>query len=715
MTSSSSAAIGAPSRLEGASVSLIAFLRRELAPFPGRATATLRIVLACVVVLVLCMTLRVPEAYLSVWFVFKVALEESGETLLIGIVALAAITVAIAVSLVLLFVAMDQPALRFCLIGVTAAAAFFLRRVFVIGPAGFVLGLVPTVVLTLPDFMPTAERAVRLTLWLWPVFGLGIAAAVAANLWIAPSDPASLLREELVRRVRAAEDAIAARLGARPDAPAVAPLATSGITKLLGLLRSTELVHPSLRTRHAQQSALITLVDRLLTAAAALNESDIAPRAGERARLAAVANACARLRLALENGEPPSAPASGGSEIRPPEHGSALLPILVELEHVVALLQQVQGSDARSLAAAASEPERPGVFVEDAFTNAEYMRYALKGALAVLLCDLIMNALDWPGIRTCYITCMIVGLTSEGATIQKGTLRIAGALVGGAMGFLAILLLVSHMVSITSLALLVAAGSAVAAWVYVGSARISYAGVQIALAFFICVIQSFEPSWWFYTIRDRMVGIVLGNTLITLVFLGVWPVRAGTAMWIGFGSALRAMADLARVGGRSDDQAVVAREIQRLRLRAYRHFAAAQQSAEEEEFEWNPGARAGAERDRFLAATADAQAVFLTQLTIASQRPSVAPADLPGGVVAAIRRFDERVGTSLDLIAGGTATSLLDEGPDLQGALAKLSGAVSAELSRSPERTWTTQVEGRLALYRELVPRLQRLESTVLG
>jgi len=270
-------------------------------------------------------------------------------------------------------------------------------------------------------------------------------------------------------------------------------------------------------------------------------------------------------------------------------------------------------------------------------------------------------------------------------------------------------------VSITSLALLVAAGSAVAAWVYVGSARISYAGVQIALAFFICVIQSFEPSWWFYTIRDRMVGIVLGNTLITLVFLGVWPVRAGTAMWIGFGSALRAMADLARVGGRSDDQAVVAREIQRLRLRAYRHFAAAQQSAEEEEFEWNPGARAGAERDRFLAATADAQAVFLTQLTIASQRPSVAPADLPGEVVAAIRRFDERVGTSLDLIAGGTATSLLDEGPDLQGALAKLSGAVSAELSRSPERTWTTQVEGRLALYRELVPRLQRLASTVLG
>ena len=54
---------------------------------------------------------------------------------------------------------------------------------------------------------------------------------------------------------------------------------------------------------------------------------------------------------------------------------------------------------------------------------------------------------------------MIVGLTSEGATIQKGTLRIAGAIVGAAMGFLAILLVVPSMESITSLALLVAAGT----------------------------------------------------------------------------------------------------------------------------------------------------------------------------------------------------------------------------------------------------------------
>ncbi len=267
-----------------------------------------------------------------------------------------------------------------------------------------------------------------------------------------------------------------------------------------------------------------------------------------------------------------------------------------------------------------------------------------------MICYLLQSAVDWPGIRTCIITCMIVGLTSEGATIQKGTLRIAGALAGGALGFLAIMLVIPGAESITSLALLVAAGSAVAAWVYVGSARISYAGVQVAFAFFVCVIQGFAPSWYFYTIRDRMIGILLGNAVISFVFLSVWPVRAGAAMWASLGSALRAMADLARVGSRSDDQAVVAREVQGLRELAYRHFATAQQSAEEEAFEWSASRpEMDAARDRFQAATTEAQVVFLTQLAIASQRPNVAPAELSESLVVGARRFDAAVAESLDV------------------------------------------------------------------
>ena len=176
---------------------LLAFLRRELAPLPGRAIGTVRIVIACVVTLVLCMALQVPEAYLSAFVALRVVTEDAGETLLFGVVAMLALTISLAVSLLLLIIAMDQAWLRFCLVAALAALGLFLRRTFVIGALGFIIGLVGTYLMTVPDSVPDPELMVRACLWLWPVFALPIAASVAVNLLIAPSDPAKLLGEEL--------------------------------------------------------------------------------------------------------------------------------------------------------------------------------------------------------------------------------------------------------------------------------------------------------------------------------------------------------------------------------------------------------------------------------------------------------------------------------------------------------------------------------------
>src|SRR3989441_8097422 len=207
---------------------LLHFLQTELAPFPGRAIATFRVVVACSVVLVLCMTLRVPEPHLAVWMVTRVAMEESSESLLTGIVFLIALTVGLAIPLVLLTFAMDQAWLRFCLMAAMAFLGLFLRQTFVIGALGFVLGLIGVVMMTVPDFIPVPELVVRGSLWLWPVFALGIAAAVAANLLIAPTDPARLLAEEVSARLRATEDAIGRRLGLRSQDSDAMRLAEAG-------------------------------------------------------------------------------------------------------------------------------------------------------------------------------------------------------------------------------------------------------------------------------------------------------------------------------------------------------------------------------------------------------------------------------------------------------------------------------------------------------
>ena len=718
MPASQTAAIALPLRKPAARFGLIDFLRRELAPFPGRTAGTLRVVVTCVAVLVICMTLRVPEAYLSVWVVTRFAMEESSQTILTAIVFLVALTVGLAIPLVLLTFAMDQAWLRFCLMATMAALGLFLRRTFVIGALGFVIGLIGTMAMTVPDFIRDPELAVRFTLWLWPVFALGVASAAVSNLLIAPSDPEVLLRSELVARLRATEQVLAGYLGDdAPEEGEAARLAWAGVARLLVLLKSAGVAHPWVRAQEAQFGAVITLADRLVAGAAALELLSNAPlRADERQRLRRVAEDCARLSRALEARRAAEA-ARPTQDVRPPASGgSAILPVIVELENAVDLLRQALGPD-EVPAEAPSESDRRGLFAADAFTNPAYLRYALKGALAVMICYVLQSAVNWPGIRTCLITCLIVGLQSEGATIQKGTLRITGALVGGLLGFLAILFLIPGMESITSLALVVACGTAVAAWVVVGSPRISYAGVQIALAFYIGVIQGFAPTWYFYTLRDRMIGILLGNAVITAVFYFIWPVEASSAMWPSLASALRTMARLATVGSRSDDQRVVSGEVQALRTQACRDFAAAQQLADEAAFEPSAaalngrGAETRAAREQLQRIAAEAQSVLLTQLAVARQRPNVALVELPDDLVHGVRAFDAVVARSLAAIADRVEHDVTRVVPDLRLPLAAVSEVVRSSLAKIPSAEVAAQAEARLSLYGELVPRIERLAA----
>ena len=353
------------------------------------------------------------------------------------------------------------------------------------------------------------------------------------------------------------------------------------------------------------------------------------------------------------------------------------------------LRSTLESEDVPAEVAPLAEPRR--LFVPDALTNPEYLRYALKGSLAVMICYVLQSAVDWPGIRTCIVTCMIVGLTSEGATIQKATLRLSGALVGALMGFLSILLLIPGMVSITSLVLLVAAGTAVAGWVDLGSARISYAGVQIAFAFFVCVIQGFAPNWHFDTIRDRLVGILLGNVVITLVFLYVWPVDALMALRRNLAAALRTTARLATVEGETDDPAAMARSTAALRAQSDRSFGAVQQSLEEAGFE--PGVPGEGEweiRAALQRVTIDAQAVFLNQLAVARHRPDFTLDVLPPPVRAGIRRLNTAVAARLDAVADRIEGKAETPLPDLQAPLADLAGSRRV-VPGTPDRLPTSQ------------------------
>jgi uncharacterized membrane protein YccC len=175
--------------------------------------------------------------------------------------------------------------------------------------------------------------------------------------------------------------------------------------------------------------------------------------------------------------------------------------------------------------------ERPDTpfLAPDAKTNPDYIRFALKTSLAAMICYLFYTGLSWPGIHTAFITCFFVALGTAGETLHKMTLRIAGCVVGGAAALATAVWLMPHLQDVGQLALLVGAFSFVAAWVSGGGPRIYYAGWQMALCFFLCVLHSGAPSFDLVTIRDRTLGILFANLVLGVIFLEVWPVSVRDA------------------------------------------------------------------------------------------------------------------------------------------------------------------------------------------
>src|SRR5213593_3616122 len=176
-----------------------------------------------------------------------------------------------------------------------------------------------------------------------------------------------------------------------------------------------------------------------------------------------------------------------------------------------------------------SEPDGRRLLVADAFTNPAHVHFALEVTFAAMFCYIVYEAIDWSGIHTAFITCTFIALESTEATRYKGTLRIVGCVIGGALALFSIVFLMPHMETIASLVVLVACAAAIAGWVATGSERISYAGLQIAFAFFYSVFQGYAPDTDLDNVRNRVIGILFGLIVTGLVFHYIWPERATAA------------------------------------------------------------------------------------------------------------------------------------------------------------------------------------------
>src|SRR5262249_4010637 len=153
--------------------------------------------------------------------------------------------------------------------------------------------------------VPNTEAMTTFVLWLWWCITLGLGINLGVQLLLSPGDPLLLLRRALVERLRRVERlarSLVDPAARQSSSPSLTSLTVAGASEMLALLKTASLRHAWARQHHAELGALVSLVDQLVTAAAALEAAR--PMSSDRdtdARLTRVAATCAAAARALAN------------------------------------------------------------------------------------------------------------------------------------------------------------------------------------------------------------------------------------------------------------------------------------------------------------------------------------------------------------------------------------------------------------------------------
>lgn len=171
-------------------------------------------------------------------------------------------------------------------------------------------------------------------------------------------------------------------------------------------------------------------------------------------------------------------------------------------------------------------PGKPALLQPDIATNPDYHRFAIKVLIAVLATYGLYTAGGLFEIHTAMITCFYVALGTQAETVHKMTLRLVGCVMGVVAGALVLRFAMPHLTDLGHLLLIVGLGCLPAAWLAVGPERISYAGWQMALCYFLVVLGGFGPQTDLAAATDRLLGILIGATVVWAVFASLWPAPA---------------------------------------------------------------------------------------------------------------------------------------------------------------------------------------------
>ena len=509
---------------------------------PARAEYALRVALIVGVTVLTAETYQTLDPAVGAYLVFLLVKPDRVSSILTSLVILVLISLIIAGLLPIAGALDDAPSLRLFAMAGLSLIFVFLASASKLGAPGVMIAMLVVYIIALTPTSPLGELTTRAYLHAWLFVAVPVGATIFVNLLIGPAPRAmleDLLAQDLRLAARALRGAPDAReqIGARLRAHATEP------PKLLELA-ALEKTSPAQDLAALRQASLASF--RLLAIVAAMTEESSArPPEAVATRLAGLFEQMAAI---FDEGCMPTEIDFTVDWEADGVHKPLARTALSEIRDCLALF--ASRDPAAALAQPAVAAEKQGFFKPDAFSNPLHSQFAAKTTLAALACYWSYMILGWSGIHTSLLTCYLVAEATAAESLQRASLRVAGCLVGSALGLATIILLFPSMTSIGSLLLLVAAVAFAAAWIAAGGERVAYAGLQMALAFNIAVLQGYGPGFDMVQIRDRIVGILVGIAAGYLAFGKIWPVSLADRIEANFASLLAAFENLAAARGR---------------------------------------------------------------------------------------------------------------------------------------------------------------------
>ena len=421
--------------------------------------------------------------------------------------------------------------------------------------------------------------------------------------------------------------------------------------------------------------------------------------ADHRRRFRDLASTLASIRRDLINREiPPPVQLSADTE------SAAAAPLLGEMERTVTLMSEVFAGtrSAQEYVPLPDDSDRPMLLSRDAFVNHDHVRFALKGCLAASICYVIYNAIAWQGISTAVTTCLLTALSTIGSSRQKQVLRIAGAVVGGfVVGMGSQIFILPYVDSIAGFLVLFGLVTAVSSWFMTSSPRLSYFGVQFALAFYLIQLQEFTIQTSLKVARDRVVGILLGLLMMWFVFDRLGALPASVEMKRTFVSNLRLIARFATQPASNDLRIELARSLA-LRETINANLDKVRALADGVLFEFGPSRRTDLELRSYIRQwQPQLRTLFVMRIAFLKYRMQFPGFELPDSVRLRQQAYDEHSARMLEEMAdsidsnAASATNNVEESQELLNRMLEaIQGEQPAQLPPARAQSFITLIRG---------------------